>query len=87
MCDKAGENAWPEEWYSEDQLAGISLHQFGDFLVPVPGGAEEYLDRTYGTDWRHTGSTHFFCHASAGLLQSPSFQLPAGPLPPALPLH
>lgn len=83
--DQTGRNAWPQEFYTPAQLKGVTLRQFGDFLLPCPGDPEEYLDREYGPSWPDTGLTHFFCHRSAGLMRADEFELTSGQMLPATP--
>ena len=37
------------------KVAGRVERQFGDFRLFCPAEPEEYLDRTYGPSWPHTG--------------------------------
>ena len=37
------------------KVSGRVSRQFGDFSLFCPGEPEEYLDRTYGPSWPHTG--------------------------------
>ena len=85
LKDKTGQNAWPNEYYTTSQVDNICTKQFGDFELRCPGAAEEYLDRTYGGNWATVGATHFFCHKSAGLLQSTDFEIEGSMYQPALP--
>ena len=69
-------------------MASRSLRQFGDFQLRCPGQPEEYLDRTYGPSWPHTGATHFFSHHNGGLCLSTEFSIAeAASFLPALPFH
>ena len=45
--DKAGQNAWRNEFYSDEQIKNIEYRQFGDYQLPCPGSPEDYLARTY----------------------------------------
>ena len=85
LRDKTGENAWPNEFYTTQQIENISPKQFADFELNCPGSAEEYLDRTYGDDWASVGVTHFFCHKSAGLVRPTDFQIEDKMFLPATP--
>ena len=37
------------------QVSGRTSRQFGDFKLYCPAEPEDYLDRTYGPSWPHTG--------------------------------
>ena len=43
--DRAGESAWPEEWYSVEQIEDLSWEPFGDFSLPCPASPHLYLSR------------------------------------------
>ena len=43
--DRAGETAWPEEWYSLEQIEELSWEQFADFSLPCPASPHLYLSR------------------------------------------
>ena len=45
LGDKAGECAWPGEWYSVQQIEQLSWRHFGDFTLPCPASPELYLAR------------------------------------------
>ena len=90
MCprDKPGRNCWPEERYSKEQVDTSSLRVFGDFNLRCPGDPESYLDRTYGSSWPSQGSTHYFCHQSAGLCRTTQFSIAEeATFLPARPFH
>ena len=72
------------------KVAGRVKRQFGDFSLFCPAEPEEYLDRTYGPSWPHTGfisekniqgilllsgKTHFFNHGTGGLTIPTTFEL------------
>ena len=87
LKDKTGVNAWPNEFYTESQIKEISARAFGDFTLNCPGSPEEYLDRTYGSNWDTVGVTHFFCHKSAGLVRPTDFDITGSMYQPALPFN
>jgi len=43
---KQGRSAWPEEWYSLQQVEKAKLSQFGDMHIPCPADPHLYLDRS-----------------------------------------
>ena len=87
LCHKTGCNAWPNEFYTAEQLQEAQLRPFGRQLkLRCPGSPEAYLDRTYGPSWPRVGATHFFDHRSAGCVISTRFELEASMLKPAIPL-
>ena len=58
LGDKASQALWPGEFYSDQEVEGISWEQFGDFTLPCPANPEEYLARyraTYPGSHGHTG--------------------------------
>jgi len=75
LRDKEGRNTWPDEKYTTAQVSGRVKRQFGDFSLFCPAEPEEYLDRTYGPSWPHTGKTHFFNHGTGGLTIPTTFEL------------
>ena len=85
LKDKTGQNAWPQEYYTDDQIINRTERQFGDYTLCCPSQPEEYLTRTYGDSWAHVGATHFFNHKSAGLLRQVVFDIEADQLKPAVP--
>ena len=85
LCHKTGRNAWPNEYYTADQLTHAQYRPFGQLQLRCPGSPEAYLDRTYGASWPHVGATHFFDHRSAGCVISTRFQLEDNMLKPATP--
>ena len=87
LRDKIGQNAWPNEFYTETQVENISSRQFGDFNICCPGKPDEYLERTYGAAWSRVGATHFFCHKSAGLFRQTVFDIEPEHFRPALPFN
>ena len=87
LRDKVGRNAWPQEYYTEQQVKEISERTFGDFRLCCPGQPEEYLSRTYGDSWPRVGATHFFCHKSAGLLRQTVFDISKDQFAPAFPFN
>ena len=87
LRDKTGQNAWPNEFYTETQVENITNRQFGDFNICCPGEPEEYLERTYGAAWSRVGATHFFCHKSAGLFRQTVFDIEPEHFRPALPFN
>jgi len=87
LCDKSGQNAWPNESYTLKQIESITERQFGDFSLCCVSEPEEYLNRTYGDTWPRVGATHFFCHKSAGLLRQSLFEIEPNHYQPALPFY
>jgi hypothetical protein len=87
ICHKTGRNAWPNEFYTRDQLAQAQWRLFGrtGLELRCPGDPEAYLDRTYGPSWPRVGATHFFDHRSAGCVISTRFELEDAMLKPAAP--
>ena len=45
LADKAGRSAWPQEWYSSQQVERLAWRQYGDLELPCPGQPELYLAR------------------------------------------
>lgn len=87
LRDKTGQNAWPNEYYTESQVENVAERQFGDLSLCCPGEPEEYLERTYGAAWPTVGATHFFCHKSAGLFRQTVFDIDPEHFRPALPFN
>ena len=85
LRDKAGQNAWSNEFYSKDQVENIEYRFFGDFCLPCPGTPEDYLARTYGDSWYTMGATHFLNHKSIDIMQSTAFQIDECMYQPAKP--
>ena len=83
--DKAGQNAWRNEFYSNEQIKNIEYRQFGDYQLPCPGSPEDYLARTYGDTWYTIGATHFLNHKSVDIMQSTAFQIDECMYKPAQP--
>ena len=85
--DKTGQNTWKQEYYFPYQIENISPQQFGDYQLPCPGGAEEYLVQNYGEEWGEVGSTQVLCHRSVGKMQSVEFTIENTMFQPARPFY
>ena len=85
--DKTGQNTWKYEYYFPYQIENISPKQFGDFQLPCPAYAEEYLEQNYGEDWGKVGSTQVLCHKTVGKMQAVDFQIQDGMFQPATPFY
>ena len=57
---------WPQERYRAADVSPSSCRQttFGDFEVRLPGDAEGYLTRTYGSEWARAGRGHDYDHVT-----------------------
>ena len=60
--ERIGKTLWPQEVYKLCDIARPKLKLFGDFYLNCPDNAENYLDRTYGENWRYVAQTQNFCH-------------------------
>jgi len=85
---REGRSAWPEEWYTQEQVEGRAPRVFGNIELSCPGQPQLYLDRTYGEEWRELGATHTFCHQSGAILRSRQFSIAeSASFLPATPFH
>jgi len=85
LRDKAGQSAWSNEFYTQEQINSIEYRLFGDFSLPCPGSPEDYLSRTYGESWYTMGATHFLNHKSIDFMQSTAFTIEECMYKPAKP--
>ena len=83
--DRAGRVLWPEETYLIEDVEKAQLMKFGDFKLRCPNNAEEYLNKTYGLDWRCKGKTHNYCHLTQKFMNTEVFSIKD--YSPALPLR
>jgi phosphorylcholine metabolism protein LicD len=65
--DKGLVKRWPKEYHNYDKLFPLQSYKFHDFYLWGPRDCSDYLQRTYGPDWRdvaylqydHKNGKHF----------------------------
>ena len=62
IADRSGRVIWPKEKYLLKNIQSPIPKLFGDFYLNCPDQAEDYLEKTYGEDWRHVGQTQNYSH-------------------------
>lgn len=65
---------WKTEYYHIKNLLPLKKYKFNNFTIFGPGRPEEYLDRTYGSDWPYVGYRQYD-HRNQMMIEKNKFYL------------